>query len=312
MLQSEGGERPARSAVNVTGRGYREPVEPWRPWDADDEEYAERLVVRSLIPDPLRPALRAWLRGELNNAGYGGQTSFALVNSLQSALRVTFGFFDGPVYTAALVGAIEERGDRFMIRVVDFCLADYTSDGNPWSPTPSRVEELQWHLDQNMSAVTTRLVEGKYRITRRLPEGIEEVAQQAIDAASATAGRHLSKAWQEARSLDRDTSAVMTEAIRAVEAAAGPVVIPNDLRPRLSKIVAALKDNSKWTIGLPRRDDGYPDQRQILIGMLEVLAFAETQRHSGDDPSGREAMTHVQLASTLVSWFSIGAIVKDE
>lgn len=288
-------------------------MEPWRAWDADDEEYAERLVVRSLIPDPLRPALRAWLRRELHDdRTFGGQTSFGLVNSLQSALQVTFGFIDGPVDTAALVTAIEERGDRFMIRVVDFSLADYTSEETPWDPMPSEVEELQWHLDQNMSAVTTHLAGGVYRITRRLPEGVEDVAQAAVDAANATAGRHLSKAWQEARSLNPDTSAVMTEAIRAVEAAAGPVVIPNDLRPSLGKIVSALKDNGKWTIGLPRRDDGRPDQRQILIGMLEVLAFAETQRHSGDDPSGREAMTHVQLASTLVSWFSIGAIFKDE
>lgn len=142
--------------------------------------------------------------------------------------------------------------------------------------------------------------------------GVEETAQASINSANEIAGRHLLKAWNEAQSLRPDTSAVMTEAIRAVEGAAGPVVIPRDPRPNLSKIVSALRDNEAWTLILSTRDDGHPDQRLVLIGMIETLAFAEQHRHSGDDPSDLQAIAHVQLASVIVAWFSTGTVVKTD
>lgn len=282
-------------------------MEPWRPWDADDDEYAERLIVRDLIPAPLRPALRNWLRDALNS-GYS-RASEGAVNLIQSALRMNFGFEAGPVDLDLLLSSMESRGDRFIMRVVDFLLS--LRSPVEWS-NRDEVDGLEWHLDQNMAAVTIEVSGDGYRITRRLPEGVEEAAQTAAESANSRAGRHLVKAWSEARSLTPDTSAVMTEAIRAVEAAAGPVVIPRDKQQRLGKIVAVLKDNSSWTLILPTRDDGYPNQRTVLIGMLEVLAFAEQQRHAGEEPRPEVAMAHVQLAATLVGWFSAGVVVKAE
>ena len=279
----------------------------WRAWDADDDEYAEALVIREMLPLPMRAAANSWLRTCLESAY--GHTDESSVNAIQSALRVDLGLDTGRVDTEQLVESIERHGDRVIVRVIDFCLSDFSpTDG--YHRMPPVVESLKWHFDQNMSSVCVQLDGDCYRIARRLPAGVEELAQEAVATANEVAGRHLSKGWSEAQSLTPDTSAVMTEAIRAVEAAAGAVVTPNDRRPRMGKIVGALRDNTDWTLVLATRDDGHPDQRIILIGMIEALVFAEQHRHSGADPSALEALTHIQLASTLVAWFSMGSVTK--
>lgn len=51
----------------------------------------------------------------------------------------------------------------------------------------------------------------------------------------------------------------------------------------------------------------------MLIAMLETLAMAQRDRHaSGIAPSLAQADAHVQLAATLVAWFSSGAVLKDD
>lgn len=291
----------------------------FRPWDADDDEYTQRLEIKEQIPPTLRPALLAWLRNELATApNYSSErrTWESTVLNIQSALAVNLDQRAGTVLTKNLVSAIAQRGDKFLLRVVDFLLSMMRPErSNPGWPTepPTAVTKLIWHLDQNMSAVT--VVEGEdgsYRIARRLPLGVEESGVSAVDSASEAAGRHLTKAWMSVRSLTPDTSLAMTEAIRAVEAAAAPVVLPKDKRQQLSKIVQALKERKSWTLVLEQRDDGYPNQHLVLIGMLETLVFAQQSRHGGGEPpSLLQALSHVQLASTLVAWFATGAVVNE-
>ena len=279
----------------------------WRPWDADDDEYAQRLEIKALIPEPMRPFLHSWLASELDTAGYG-HTEAGTVHALQSAFGINFGFAPGRVSTQALVERIASESDRFLMQVVDYVAASY--ERRAYGPVPDEIDSLSWHLDQNMSAVQILPDASQaYRIARRLPLGVEDSGTDAVDRASEQAGRHLIKAWSAMRSLSPDTSLVMTEAIRAVEAAAGPVVIPKDKQQRLGKIVQTLKARETWGLVLRRRDDGVPDHRIVLIGMMETLAFAEQHRHGGEAPSVLEALTHVQLASTLVSWFATGAVV---
>jgi hypothetical protein len=279
----------------------------WRPWDADDDEYAQRLEIKALVPEPLRPFLHSWLASELNTAGYA-RAEPGTVHALQSAFGVNFGFAAGRVSTQDLVDRIASEGDRFLMQVVDYVAASY--EDKSYAPTPKEIDLLSWHLDQNMSAVQVLPDASQvYRVTRRLPLGVEDSGTDAVDRSSEEAGRHLIKAWSAMRSLTPDTSLVMTEAIRAVEAAAGPVVIPKDKQQRLGKIVQTLKARETWGLVLRRRDDDVPDHRLVLIGMMETLAFAEQHRHGGEAPSVLEALTHVQLASTLVAWFATGAVV---
>lgn len=280
--------------------------EVWRPWDASDEEYTIRLVAREMLPDHARPAIQNWLETQLNT-GYN-QTSSPLRNYIETSLHARFLFEPGSVNTERLVNAIFERGDRFVVQVIDLLVSGQERDG--MYRAPAQVVQLSDYLDLAASSVAIVDDERSFRIGRRLPDGVEEIASEAAASAGVTAGQHLTASWAAATALEPDPSKAMTEAIRAVEAAAGAVVIPKDRRPRLSKIVSAIKDAPSWTLAFDTRDDGHPDHRLVLIGMLETLVFAQRDRHGGSAPNPAVAIGHAQLASTLISWFATGIVQR--
>jgi hypothetical protein len=281
-------------------------VEPWRAWDASDDEYAELQIIREPIPETLSDTIDEWLYRWFAGSSSHGVVHASLVNELVAALRV---MLPQGVQAMTLVETVRDKGDRYTLQVVDYLLARQRPGA---VGMPTYVEELSDQMDRSSSAVRIVLSdEFLYRIARRMPEGIEEAAQRAIDDANSTAGRHLTTAWREMQSMTPDSSKVLRESIQAVEAAGGPVVIPNENRPQLSKIVGALKQQQGWGLVLAQRDDGHPDHKAVLIGMLETLAYAEQYRHSGHGYSETEAVGHVQLAATLVGWFSAGVVRRD-
>ena len=281
----------------------------WIPWDADEAEIEDLQVVREPIPESMRPALIAWLNRLLSTGAASRTTAGFTVNAIQTALRIHFNLLPGDIYTRDFVDRISIEGDKFALRVVDFLLSGQELD--PYGNEPDDVVDLRWHLDASASAVRVESVDGIYRIQRRLPDGVDDAAQISVGAANANAGAHLAKALREVHSLEPDSGLVMTEAIRAVEAAAGQVVIPRDQKPTMGKIVDRLKSKRDWKLTLQRRDDGRPDHQEVVIGMMETLVFAEQHRHSGTPPTQVEAQTHALLASTLVGWFATGAVVMD-
>ena len=58
--------------------------------------------------------------------------------------------------------------------------------------------------------------------------------------------------------------------------------------------------------------DGYPNHLEVLIGMMETLAKAQSDRHSGNKPTPLEAQAHAQLGATLVHWFASGSVIREE
>ncbi|MHA3683927.1 hypothetical protein ACXR2W_06705 [Leucobacter sp. HY1908] len=209
--------------------------------------------------------------------------------------------------TSGLVDKIVGLGDKNVLRVVDFLLAaDF--DPHSYMGTAQPVSDLAWHLVQTGSSVEVVERDDRFRLSRRLPEGVEEAAQLSADMASESAGSHLGKAWAALNLLEPDTSKAINEAMKAAELAAGAVATPKDMRLRMSKIVQRLKSKDDWSLMLARRDDGVPDHRAMVIGMLETLSFAQSDRHGGTPQSAEEAQAYVLLASLVVGWFSTGAV----
>ncbi len=281
-------------------------IKPWVPWDADDDETVELWKMRERVPESMRPALQAWLYARLNNGS--GQTHLATLNELQTALDTNLGLAHGPAWTEDLVPLIIDRGERFSLQVVDWLLAGHDA----MFQMPGKVRELSWHLDTARSSLMVEVRDRVYRLARRLPDGVEEAIETTVTAGPALSGQHLSKALRALQGLEADPSLAMAEAFKAVEAAAGPVVTPLDKKVRLSKIVDALKAKTRWSIEIDRREDGHPDHRAILIGMLETVALAQPDRHGGNPPSQAQAQSIVFLASTLIGWFSVGVVQMNE
>jgi hypothetical protein len=135
----------------------------------------------------------------------------------------------------------------------------------------------------------------------------ERVAASANDEAS----MYLRRAWTATYGRDPDPSRAYGDAVRAVEAAACPVLLPNDPTPTLGKAIARLRDRPHdWHLVLPGGGDS---AGAIPLRMaLQLLWTAQRSRHAGG-PDTRdqllgEAEAAVSLAVTLVQWFANGFI----
>ena len=122
--------------------------------------------------------------------------------------------------------------------------------------------------------------------------------------------QHLRDAWTAIYGRHPDPAKAYDEAVRAVEAAAIPIVLPNGGQETLGKVLSHLQDaRDKWELAVEGKTHGAIDP---LVAMIKMLWHGHTGRHSGG-PTFRpqrldEAQMAVHLAVTLVHWFSTDAI----
>jgi hypothetical protein len=146
-------------------------------------------------------------------------------------------------------------------------------------------------------------------LRRRVGPTIALAAEHAIKQAP-DPGRHLDAAWRAAYGIHPDPGKAYDEAIRAVEAAAIPVTLPNGIKETLGKVISHLNQAAaKWELAIEGTNAG---DVTILVGMLQMLWQGHIGRHAGG-PTSRpqhqdEAEMAVHLAATLVHWFTTGAI----
>jgi hypothetical protein len=139
-----------------------------------------------------------------------------------------------------------------------------------------------------------------YQLSRRAVGPVREVIG-ALPPAS-RAHRHLVTAWNKLSGRTPDPSGAYREAVRAVEAAAKPVVTPKDQLASLGKMIAAMRDKpEKWETTLGTVDDVRRLMESVWIGQLD--------RHGTDDESvplnvsPQQADAAVHTCLTLVRLF---------
>jgi hypothetical protein len=150
--------------------------------------------------------------------------------------------------------------------------------------------------------------DGGLRLVRRVDETVEAAARSQIERGG-NAGRHLHRAWHGVFGRQPNPSHAYREAVRAVEAAAKPVIIPTDQVATLGKMIDALRDKpSKWTVDVGSID--------TVRQMMESIWTSQLDRHGTDDEtaplhvSREEAVAAVYLDVTLVSWFRDGVVAR--
>jgi hypothetical protein len=141
------------------------------------------------------------------------------------------------------------------------------------------------------------------------------VDPSAIEAFRATAGTvaaaRLNAAWAAAFGRSPISSRAHSEAIKAVEAAAIPIVLPRDRLATLGKVIGELGHHSeKWELAVST--PGGSTGISTLLGMLRLLWEGQTDRHGGPVTPGpitaEAAEAAVHLAVTLVQWFNSNTI----
>ena len=141
-------------------------------------------------------------------------------------------------------------------------------------------------------------------LKRRVDETLQSVAESTI-ASGTRPAQHLSDAWRKAWGRNPDASGAYREAVRAVEAAYAPIVLPRDEGATLGKIIAALRDKpEKFTVRLGGR--GLLESVASVRAMFELLWTSQLDRHGTANEdilltvTLEQAQDAVALATTLV------------
>ncbi len=120
----------------------------------------------------------------------------------------------------------------------------------------------------------------------------------------------MQEAWAAVYGRHPDPAKAYDEAVRAVEAAAIPILLPKGMKVTLGTVLAHLRDaGGKWALAIDGTNDG---DVAPLTAMIQLLWKGHVARHAGG-PSYRpqrqdEAEMAVHLATTLVQWFTSGAV----
>ncbi|MCU1392055.1 MAG: hypothetical protein JWM34_483 [Ilumatobacteraceae bacterium] len=243
---------------------------------------------------------RDWVRGFIHDSH--GYPAAAALRIAEQYLRVHFTWVDkgfkGTTAANQLLDLLAHP--KYGPDVLDHFLGTcYNGD--------RRIDQLRTILEASASAYTVGLDEdGKTCLEHRVDE-TAEVAARTEMSQSGKASTYLSSGWHHTYGLSPNPSAAYHDAIRAVEAAARPVVTPKDTLATLGKMITALRDGSpKWTTSIGDIDG--------VRQMMQTLWQAQHDRHGTDDVSKpvtvsqSEAEAAIQLAVTLVQWFRSGAV----
>lgn len=290
----------------------------WKPFFARRNSAAEEEFTRlhDGVPAWLNESLWEWLSQSVSifrstrDRGYWDPNE-ATLRRLERTLQISTTWQgDGREYSDRLAGlrlfrtAVYKHPDKFL-SAVDYQLSQL-------SPTDGGCTSLETILTESSSAWRVGIVAGKPGLVERIDATVQSAAED-LALKGDQAGRLLADAWRHAFSLARDPSAAYRCAVRAVEAAAGPIISPRDSTRTLGKMISAFRDKpEKWSFSFTV--DSTVSPKDVLLSMLQVLWTNEYSRHVDADTqaplhvSQEEAESAVALALTLVTWFSSGAV----
>jgi hypothetical protein len=141
---------------------------------------------------------------------------------------------------------------------------------------------------------------------KALQHRVSPTARQALEATSGTpASVHLSAAWTAAYGRHPDPSLAYSQAIKAVESASIPIVLPRDHLATLGKVIGELDQQpQRWQLAISAPGGGSQADITTLLAMLRLLWNGQTDRHGGSGApvpvTAQAAEAGVHLALTLV------------
>ncbi len=279
------------------------PVSAWVPLSRRAAGLGPDPTLYEAVPDHLRPALRSWVSDRWS-------TNQPAREELQWRLRLALDeddvnrYLDGEDLLDVIDGILRWWPKS---ELDDVEKRDWISDPKI---IPGPRSQLSDALNGGGSA--WRINTGGGGVERRGDETITAATAATAAAASPESGGHLSAAWTAAYGRHPDPDKAYAEAVKAVEAAACPVVLPSNGTATLGKVRDHLRDASaKWELVVPGKD-GTPGPVTPVIALMTTLWEGQRSRHAGTPTSRRQLQTEaeavIHLAATLVQWLHSGAL----
>lgn len=261
------------------------------------EKLEDFFVLREGLPDWLKRPMWSFLASTVSVYGpMGRQISPVFIDMLAGLTGHSL-----PQDSQDLVSVLSGN-DELLLDAVDYAMA-WTREEPIWK----HVQDLNTHLDNARSIYTIgRDDSGRYEIQYRQPPELTQIVEEATSRRDRSA-RHLQEAWSNAFKRDANLNAAGAAAVKAVEVAAKPVIIPDNNKATLGQIISAMRDKAeKWETD-SEADGGI----EAITDMMDQI-WKGHHRH-GDETKPFEASAAgtqmiVHLAVLLVHWFNEGKI----
>lgn len=264
------------------------------------------------VPEWLFESLWRWTwvrlfgtdRGSVRHADWEFIRWFERVN------RHPFGISDGALPSRAFETLREQfrTTPSLHLAALDGMLATGQTDRHDAQELDTLLHEAGslWRVDMSQSPPA---------LVRRVSETLEAAVLREAQRGESS-GELLALAWRSAFGQNPNPSEAYRHAVRAVEAAAGPLVLPRDTDRTFGKMLAHLRDaEASWRFTLKGKADEAESVRPVRE-MMATLWTSQYDRHVTEGTpllvSPEEAETAVTLAAALVHWFTSGAVSRPE
>ena len=265
------------------------------------------------VPAHLQQSLLDWISDVFYRTwwtGYSHSSSFNYELLQQAERRVQFSSGIVRATTSSAFYSARQRlrtvlasDEQLFLSVIDFLLWKGVGDA----------DAMDGLLMEGGSIYKVADTSGSLRLERRVEPSLDSQAK-ALMAKSGAASDLLKVAWSAALGIHPNPSEGFRNAVRAVEAAAIPIVLPNDATATLGKVIGHLDSNdADWEFVLPERRDGQASVRTVIDNM-GTLWNSQYDRHvTAGVPlhvSQSEAEAALVLAAVLIQWLESGSLKK--
>jgi len=266
------------------------------------------------VPDHLYPLLVQWVTGNMPRLHYQmsvyppGVTAY---RAMAAALRTSFDdrrYPDGRTVERGFHAYISEDPFR-LLNAASWVLRHVLNNDNPGFETANQLDGIL----ATAGSVWEVKYDQHFYLSKRVTEEMALAGDQAMSSRD-RASEHLKRAWREVYSKERNPGSGYSEAVKAVEAVAIPVVSPKNPNATLGTVIAEMRNAPQnFPVGLFTKDPAA--QTQAFIGELALLWQGQLRHGDGNpdpltpiDVSQEEAEAALHLAIQLVKWFRDGTI----
>ena len=280
------------------------------PLSEREKPEAERADPSEGVPLWLRPSIADWVEDQMkSDSGW----DYAAVRKAERSVQIVPPLVKKPTRVwfvnshegDDLLERIRGQGnDKMILNLIDYLLRESSEEHR---------NEMDEILKDGKSAWGIGPINGMVGLVRRMEPSFRTTANQAM-AGDAQHHRYLQKAWGAAYGRNPQPDTAYSDAVRAVEAAAIPVVRPSRSPPTLGLVIAEIRDHPKQFA--TRLNPSPPlEPIEAVRQMLSLLWKSQWDRHGVDDDvpltvSQQEAEDALALAVTLVRWFDTGAVSR--
>ncbi|MDO4919934.1 hypothetical protein [Kocuria sp.] len=276
----------------------------WVPPGLDADEAESFLELIEDVPPAAKPELATWAMPAATPRGMTPMSSFM---RFQTASHIDLGVHSpSPRYPHEVLEELIELPDKVLLYYLDFLLSEHLIYEGRAPQSVSALGEILRRSGSNW-AVGNR--QGRYGLVERVPSGVAVVVESVMSKQD-LASSQLRKAWGQAYGVNPSPSSAYHDAVKAVEILSTPLISPKDKDATLGKDINVLRSGGhNWKFVMAGSKDSSAVEH--LVSMMQLLWHSQSDRHGqGDyqDVSVEEAQAAVLLASTLVGWFSQGAL----